>query len=92
MVWKDWKSQTIFHALDEDHKKVTKSNGFWRLQKQSSKDALLNELELQDAALDQPAFKHVFRHGGLFDDESRPGDPHGDGTDATDWLRGTRVI
>lgn len=87
MVLKDWKSQTIFHSSDEDHGKEIKSNGFWRVKKQSSKDSVLNELERQDAALEQPAFRHVFRHGGLFDDEYA-GDPEGRGADATDWLRG----
>ena len=87
MVWKDWKSQTIFCASDEDDTKVKKRNGFWRMKKQCSKDVVLNELERLDATSDQPAFKHVFRHGGLFDDEYG-GDPEGEGTDATDWLRG----
>ncbi|KAG0579855.1 hypothetical protein KC19_4G129000 [Ceratodon purpureus] len=88
MVWKDWKSQTIFHSSSEEgHENVKKSNGFWRMKKQSSKDAVLNELERQDAALDRPAFKHVFRHGGLFDDEYAD-DPEGEGADARDWLRG----
>lgn len=88
MVWKDHKSQAIFF---ENQEKVEKNSsaqpGFWEIKKQYSKDAVLNELCRQDAELEQPGIKHVFRHGGLFDDDYE-GDPEGKGTDATDWLRG----
>jgi hypothetical protein len=99
MVLKDLKSQTIFCASDENHEKLEKSNGevcgppqhdFWEVKKQSSKDPVLNELERQDGELDQPAFKHVFRHGGLFDVEY-DGDPEGKGANATEWLRNLKV-
>ena len=92
---KDWKSQTIFNQSDENHEKVEKIDGevcgppehdFWEVEKFSSKDPVLNELERQDAALDQPAFKHVFRHGGLFNDEYKD-DPESKGGDAAVWLR-----
>lgn len=83
MVWKDWKSQAIFF---EKGKKS--QQGIWEIKKQFSKDVVLNELCRQDAALDQPAFKKIFRHDGLFDDDYET-DPDGRGTDAIDWLRGT---
>ena len=95
MVLKDLKSQTIFCASDENHVSAEKGNGevcgppqhdFWEVKKQSSKDPVLNELERQDAALDEPAFRHIFRHGGLFDDEYKD-DLEGKGANATEWLR-----
>lgn len=98
MVLKDWKAQTIFEASDETNEKVKRSSSevcglrqhdFWEVKYQSSKDLVLNELEREDAALDQPAFKHIFRHGGLFDDKYID-DPEGKGTDATVWLRNVK--
>ncbi|KAG0616438.1 hypothetical protein M758_5G115600 [Ceratodon purpureus] len=95
MVLKDLKSQTIFCASDENHESAGKGNGevcgppqhdFWEVKKLSSKDPVLNELERQDAALDEPAFRHIFRHGGLFDDEYKD-DLEGKGANATEWLR-----
>jgi hypothetical protein len=66
MVWKDHKSQAIFF---ENQEKVEKNSsaqpGFWEIKKQYSKDAVLNELCRQDAELEQPGIKHVFRHGAF---------------------------
>ncbi|XP_024365304.1 uncharacterized protein [Physcomitrium patens] len=86
MVSKDWKSQSIFRGSDENIIGEVQ-HCFWEVKKQTSKDPALNELRRQDEALDQPAFKHIFRHGGLFDDDYSD-DPDGRGIDATDWLRG----
>lgn len=91
MVWKDWKSQAIFSADHENQEEAEKNNNacnsFWQIKNQCSKDLVLNDLCRQDAELAQPAFKYIFRHGGLFDDDYE-GDPDSKGTEATDWLRG----
>lgn len=101
MVWKDWKSQAIFNISAENSEqvknKVKESRGapqhcFWEIMdkdkvKLHTKDTLLQELFRQDITSDLPAFRHVFRHGGLFD-EDYSNEPEDKGEDATDWLRG----